>query len=201
VRLAEPSLDGDLAVRFRAAVSLARSVDSRDAYTGSHSERVSTLAASVAAQLGLADDTVELVRIAAAVHDLGKLAIPEEILRKPGGLSSAERLVIERHPQIGHRMLSSLGADPIADWVLHHHEWWDGTGYPGRLSGHEIPIGSRIILVVDAYDAMTSTHLFRTPMGHAAALHELERGAGTQFDPEVVEAFVAAVGAGYAAAV
>ena len=201
VRLAEPAPDADLAARFRAAISLARSVDSRDAYVGSHSERVSTLAASVAAQLGLPDETVELVRVAAAVHDLGKLAIPEEILRKPGGLSSAERLVIERHPQIGYRMLSSLGADPIAEWVLHHHEWWDGTGYPKRLSGQEIPIGSRIILVVDAYDAMTSTHLFRTPLGHEAALLELERGAGTQFDPEVVEAFVAAVGAGYAAAV
>ncbi len=201
LRLPEHSRNGDVAAQFRAAAALARAVDSRDAYSGSHSDRVSALAASVAAQLGLQDDHVELIRLAAAVHDLGKLAIPEEILRKPGGLSGAERLVIERHPQIGYRMLESLGAEPISDWVLHHHERWDGTGYPDRLAGHDIPLGSRIILVVDAYDAMTANHLFRSPLSHQAALLEIEHGAGTQFDPDVVDAFVAAVGAGYAAAV
>jgi len=141
------------------------------------------------------------VRSAAAMHDLGKLAIPEEILRKPAGLTGAERLVVERHPQIGSSMLQSLGARPLADWVLHHHEWWDGSGYPSGLVGEEIPLGSRIIHVVDAYDAMTAERPFRSPMGHETALLELERAAGTQFDPDVVEAFVAAVGAGLAAAV
>jgi diguanylate cyclase (GGDEF)-like protein/putative nucleotidyltransferase with HDIG domain len=200
-RLSEPAASPAIAAHFRAATTLAHSVDARDAYAGSHSERVAALAASVAAQLGLGTGEVELLRIAASVHDLGKLAIPEEILRKPAGLSTAERLVIERHPQIGASMLQSLGAAPVADCVLHHHEWWDGTGYPTGVAGNEIPLGSRIIHVVDAYDAMTAARPFRSPLTHHAALLELERGAGTQFDPAVVEAFVVAVGAGLAEAV
>jgi diguanylate cyclase (GGDEF)-like protein len=183
----------DRAASLRAAASLARAVDARDTYSGSHSERVAALAATVAVQLGLPDEDVRLVRIAAGLHDLGKLAIPEEILRKRGELTGAERLVVERHPQIGFRMLASLGAEPIAQWVLHHHEWWNGTGYPDGLAGTQIPLGSRIILVVDAYDAMTATQLFRLPLAHETALQEIERGAGTQFDPDVVAAFVAAV--------
>ncbi|HEX3807079.1 MAG TPA: diguanylate cyclase [Gaiellaceae bacterium] len=185
----------DRAARFSAAASLARAVDSRDAYTGSHSERVATTAAAIAEQLGLPPDEVELTRLAASLHDLGKLAIPEEILQKPSTLSSAEWLVIQRHPQIGFRMLESLGVDPIADWVLHHHERWDGAGYPGGLAGEAIPLGARIIFVADAFDAMTSNRLYRTPIARAAALAEVERCAGTQFDPEVVRAFFAAAGA------
>ena len=123
----------DRAARFRAAASLAKAVDARDAYTGSHSERVSDLAARIATRLGVDREQIELTRLAASLHDLGKLAIPEEILRKPGPLSETERLVLERHPQIGYRMLESLGVDPVADWVLHHHERWDGTGYPDAL--------------------------------------------------------------------
>jgi diguanylate cyclase (GGDEF)-like protein len=201
LRQPERVSNGALAAQYKSAAALAESVDARDAYGGSHSHRVARLAASVAAQLGLDDAEVELVRSAAAMHDVGKLAIPEEILRKPAGLTGAERLVVERHPQIGHSMLNSLGALPIAEWVLHHHEWWNGSGYPSGLSGADIPLGSRIIHVVDAYDAMTAERPFRSPLGHEAALLELERGAGTQFDPEIVEAFVAAVGAGLAEAV
>jgi diguanylate cyclase (GGDEF)-like protein len=201
LRQPERISNGVLAAQYRSAAALAQSVDARDAYGGSHSERVARLAASVAAELGLPEDELELVRSAAAMHDLGKLAIPEEILRKPAGLTGAERLVVERHPQIGHSMLHSLGARPIADWVLHHHEWWDGSGYPSGLAGEEIPLASRIIHVVDAYDAMTAERPFRSPLDHEAALLELERSAGTQFDPTVVEAFVAAVGAGLAEAV
>ena len=139
----------DRVARFRAAASLARAVDSRDAYTGSHSERVASLSAQIATELGLSTDEIELTRLAGSLHDLGKLAIPEEILRKPAALTDAERLVLERHPQIGYRMLESLGVDPIADWVLHHHERWDGHGYPDGLGGEEIPLGARIIFVAD----------------------------------------------------
>jgi diguanylate cyclase (GGDEF)-like protein len=184
----------DRAARFRAAASLARAVDSRDAYTGSHSERVAALAAGIAERLGHSPDEVELTRLAGSLHDLGKLAIPEEILQKEANLSSAEWLVIQRHPQIGYRMLESLGVDPIADWVLHHHERWDGSGYPDGLAGDAIPLGARIIFVADAFDAMTSSRLYRTPMPREAALAEVERCAGAQFDPEVVAAFLAAVG-------
>ena len=179
---------GDRTARYRAAAGLARTVDGRDAYTGEHSERVSELAARIARRLDLDETEVELVRLAASLHDVGKLAIPEEILRKPGALNATEQLVLQRHPQIGHRMLENLGAEPIADWVLHHHERWDGSGYPHRLRGEEIPFGSRIIFVADAYDAMTSERVYREALAPQDALEELTRCAGTQFDPAVVDA-------------
>jgi diguanylate cyclase (GGDEF)-like protein/putative nucleotidyltransferase with HDIG domain len=184
----------DKAARYRAAASLAKAVDARDTYTGSHSERVSELAAKVAKRLGLDAEQVELTRLAGSLHDLGKLAIPEEILRKPGTLTDSERLVLERHPQIGFRMLDSLGVDPVADLVLHHHERWDGAGYPDGLRGDKIPLGARIIFVTDAYDAMTSDRVYRPKRSSPAALAELERCAGTQFDPGIVAAFAEEVG-------
>src|SRR3954467_4182742 len=185
----------DRAARFRAAASLARAVDARDVYTGSHSQRVADLAARTARRLGLPDEEVELTRLAASLHDLGKLAIPEEILRKPGPLTEPERIVLERHPQIGFRMLESLGVDPVADWVLHHHERWDGSGYPDGLSGEDIPLGSRIVHVAEVFDAMTFGRLYRSPRTREAALEEIDRCAGAQFDPQVVRAFLSAVGA------
>jgi diguanylate cyclase (GGDEF)-like protein/putative nucleotidyltransferase with HDIG domain len=184
----------DRAARFRAAAALAAAVDARDAYTGSHSERVSNLAARLAARLGAGTEEVELTRLAASLHDLGKLAIPEEILRKPGMLSDSERLVLQRHPQIGFRMLESLGVDPVAEWVLHHHERWDGAGYPDGLHGDRIPLGARIIFVADSFDAMTSDRVYRESISVEDALVELERCAGTQFDPRVVAALVSEVG-------
>jgi diguanylate cyclase (GGDEF)-like protein/putative nucleotidyltransferase with HDIG domain len=179
----------DRAARFRAAASLARAVDARDVYTGSHSQRVAELAARVARRLGLPEEEVELTKLAASLHDLGKLAIPEEILRKPGPLTEPERIVLERHPQIGFRMLESLGVDPVADWVLHHHERWDGSGYPDGLPGDHIPLGARIIFVADAYDAMTSERVYRRRVAPEQAIAELERCAGSQFDPGIVSAF------------
>jgi diguanylate cyclase (GGDEF)-like protein len=179
----------DKAARYRAAASLAKAVDARDTYTGHHSERVTELAARVAVRVGLDAEQVELTRLAASLHDLGKLAIPEELLQKAGTLTDSERLVLERHPQIGFRMLDSLGVDLIAHLVLHHHERWDGAGYPDGLSGEQIPLGSRIIFVTDAYDAMTSDRLYRPKRSSRAALAELERCAGSQFDPGIVAAF------------
>jgi diguanylate cyclase (GGDEF)-like protein len=184
----------DKAARYRAAASLAKAVDARDTYTGSHSERVSDFAARVARRIGLDTEHVELTRLAGSLHDLGKLAIPEELLRKPGALTDSERLVLERHPQIGFRMLDSLGVDPVADLVLHHHERWDGAGYPDGLAGEEIPIGARIIFVTDAYDAMTSDRSYRPKRSADAALAELRRCAGTQFDPGIVAAFTEELG-------
>jgi diguanylate cyclase (GGDEF)-like protein/putative nucleotidyltransferase with HDIG domain len=179
----------DRAARFRAAASLAKAVDARDTYTGSHSTRVADLAAWIAAQLRLDAEHVELTRLAGSLHDLGKLAIPEEILRKPGPLTPPERLVLERHSQIGFRMLESLGVDPVAEWVLRHHERWDGTGYPSGLRGEEIPLGARIVFVADAYDAMTSDRSYRGRLTPEEAVDELKRCAGSQFDPEVVTVF------------
>jgi diguanylate cyclase (GGDEF)-like protein len=185
----------DRAARYRAAASLAKAVDARDAYTGSHSERVSEMAARVATKIGLDAEQVELTRLAGSLHDLGKLAIPEEILRKPGELTDSERLVLERHPQIGYRMLDSLGVDPVADVVLHHHERWDGAGYPDGKHGEEIPLGARIIFVADAFDAMTTDRVYRPKRSAEDALAELERCAGTQFDPTIVAAFADEVAA------
>jgi diguanylate cyclase (GGDEF)-like protein len=180
----------DRAARFRAAASLARAVDARDVYEGSHSERVAELAARVAQRMGLLQEQIELTRLAASLHDLGKLAVPEEILRKPGPLTDAERLVLERHPQIGYRMLESLGVTPVAEWVLHHHERWDGTGYPDGLHGEDIPLGARIILIADAFDAMTNDRVYQRKLSTAAALTELEECSGTQFDPSAVAALI-----------
>src|SRR6185312_10797867 len=180
----------DRAAQYRAAESLAKAVDERDAYTGSHSHRVGDYSARIARRLGADEPAIELTRLAGNLHDLGKLAIPEEILRKPSTLSEAEKLMLERHPQIGFRMLESLGVQPVAEWVLHHHERWDGAGYPNRLAGDEIPLGARIIFVADAFDAMTSDRVYRRSMSHGDAIAELERCAGAQFDPAIVAVFV-----------
>jgi diguanylate cyclase (GGDEF)-like protein len=158
----------DREARLRAAASLAYAVDARDAYTGSHSHSVGDLAGRL--------------------HDLGKLAIPEEILRKPGPLDDAERLVLERHPHIGYLMLRSLGVEPVATWVRHHHERWDGSGYPDGLEGTAIPLGARIVFVADAWDAMTTERVYGERRSEAEALRECERVAGAQLDPVVVEA-------------
>jgi diguanylate cyclase (GGDEF)-like protein len=191
----------DREARFRAAAALARAVDRRDAFTGSHSERVAAVSAAIAEQLRLPQNDVDRIRLAASLHDLGKLAIPEELLQKPAELTTAEWLVVRRHPQIGHRMLESLGVGPVADWVLHHHERWDGSGYPDGLAGEDIPLGSRIILVASAFDAMMFGRLYRRPLTRDEAFAEIERCAGTQFDPRVVRAFFAAVGIGEAVVV
>jgi diguanylate cyclase (GGDEF)-like protein len=176
------------AARYRAAESLAKAVDERDTYSGSHSQRVGDYSALIARSLGADESAIELTRLAGNLHDLGKLAIPEEVLRKPSSLSEAERVMLERHPQIGFKMLESLGVEPVAEWVLHHHERWDGAGYPNRLAGDQIPLGARIVFVADAFDAMTSERAYSRARSRQDALAELHRCAGTQFDPTVVKA-------------
>jgi len=182
-RLVESS---DRPGRHRAAASLARALDERDAYTGGHSQRVGELSARLAERLGLEEEQVELTRLAGCLHDVGKLAIPEEILRKPGPLTRAERRTLERHPLIAYRMLESLEADPVADVVLRHHERWDGAGYPSGMPAERIPLSARIIFVADAYDAMTSDRSYRARLSEEDALAELQRCSGSQFDPAVV---------------
>jgi len=193
-QLHEVAAASDRFTRYDAAANLAGAVDARDAYAGSHSERVADLAGRIASRLGFDEQQVQLTKLAARLHDLGKLAIPEEILRKPGALDESERVVLEQHPQIGHRMLGGLAVDSVADWVLHHHERWDGRGYPHRLRGEEIPLGARIIFVADAFDAMTSERTYRPPLTEEEAVEELDRCAGSQFDPKVVHAVSAELG-------
>ncbi|MGZ5734005.1 MAG: bifunctional diguanylate cyclase/phosphohydrolase [Caldimonas sp.] len=189
-----PATPANGAVRFGSVSTLARAVDERDAYAGSHSERVAALAARIGEQLALTHDEVELARVAGRLHDLGKLAVPREILHKGGPLSAAERHVLERHTEIGSRMVESIGLGAAAPWVLHHHERWDGAGYPAGLHGEEIPLGARIIFVAGAFDSMTSVTAYRAAMTRAEALDEVQAAAGTQFDPTVVDALAATLG-------
>jgi len=184
----------DLDYRLRAAASLADAVDARDAHAGAHSRRVGDLAASIAERLGADGDRIEMLRLAGHLHDVGKLAIPEELLRKEDPLSDAELVVLQRHPEIGFHMLESLGLGPVADWVLYHHERWDGLGYPKGLVGDQIPLGARIIFAADAWDSMTSERTYRKGLSVEQALVETQSRAGSQFDPEIVEALTIVLG-------
>jgi putative nucleotidyltransferase with HDIG domain len=171
-----------------AVAALAAAIDARDNYTHAHSEQVVQLAAEIARRMGLSSPDVDRVRDGAMLHDVGKVAIPNEILYKPGPLTPAEWEIMREHPVIGERILlrtPELAA--IAPLVRHEHERWDGTGYPDGLAGTAIPLGSRIILACDAYNAMITERPYRHPMTDAQAADELRANAGTQFDPDVVE--------------
>ena len=156
--------------------------------TGEHAERTCALAAKAAAGLGLKD--ISRVCHVAVLHDVGKLGIPRSILQKPGRLSNTEWRVVRRHPALGADLLRSLpGFGPVRAAILAHHERFDGRGYPSGLAGTEIPVEARLICVVDAYDAMTSERPYQSALSHAEAIERLKLGAGTQFDPAMVEAF------------
>ena len=180
----------DRAARLQAAAALASAVDARDAFEGSHSTRVGDLAAGIAARLQLPEEEIELIRLAGRLHDIGKLAVPEEILRKPGPLTRREKDVLESHPQVGHGMLLPLDIEPVPTWVLHHHERWDGTGVPSQLAGERIPLGARIIFAADAWDAMTNARPYSPAQSADEAREELVRCSGKQFDPVVVAALL-----------
>jgi diguanylate cyclase (GGDEF)-like protein len=178
-------------VVYRAARGLVRALRARGIDVADRPAAVGDLAARVAARMGLAPEQVELIRLAGTLNDIGKLALPEDLLTKAAPLTEGERRTLERHAQIGFQILDSLGADPVATWVLHHHERWDGRGYPERLAGERIPLGARILFAADAYEAMTTDQAWRPRLTREEALAELERCAGTQFDPAVVNAFLA----------
>ncbi|MCC6222674.1 MAG: diguanylate cyclase [Thermoleophilia bacterium] len=181
---------GPTSVLVQAAAALQGAVQARGLESG-HGAAAGELAARVARRMGLAPEHVDLIRVAATLSDVGKLALPDELLSKSGPLTETERRALERHPLIGSEILDSLGADAVATWVRHHHERWDGDGYPGRLAGERIPLGARILFVADAFEAMTSDQAWRPGLTCEEAVAELERCAGTQFDPEVVAAFAA----------
>jgi diguanylate cyclase (GGDEF)-like protein len=178
-----------------AVEALAAAIEERDHYTHEHSEQVVRLARGVAMLLGMASEQVERVANAALLHDVGKLAIPREILEKAGPLTLEEWLVMAEHPVVGERILLRTPAlAPIAPIVRHEHEHWDGTGYPDGLAGRRIPLGSRIILACDAYMAMTAPRPYRPALTPEDALAELRKGAGVRFDPEVVDALLDLLG-------
>ncbi|MGB9920945.1 MAG: sensor domain-containing diguanylate cyclase/phosphohydrolase, partial [Moorellales bacterium] len=156
-----------------------------------HTERMRELTCALGEAVGLSREEIDLLRLLVDVHDIGKLGVPEQILFKPGPLSAEERKEVERHPEIGYRIaLSSPELAPVAELILQHHERWDGSGYPRGLRGKEIHLLSRILAVVDAYEAMTADRPYRRALPHAGAVAELERCAGKQFDPDLVRIFV-----------
>ncbi|MET9772789.1 HD-GYP domain-containing protein [Streptomyces sp. NPDC006367] len=175
--------------------ALVQAVDIKDGYTRGHSERVGHAAMMIARELGLDDERVETLRFAGILHDVGKLGVPTRLLRKDGPLTPEERRVLELHPEYGHEMVRGirfLGEARAA--VLHHHERLDGSGYPYGLAGGQIPESARVVAVADAFDAMTSTRSYSRARPVEAAVAELQRCAGSQFDPRMVGALARALG-------
>ncbi|MGW1891221.1 HD-GYP domain-containing protein [Streptomyces sp. NPDC002004] len=174
--------------------ALVQAVDIKDGYTRGHSERVGRASVMIAQELGMSDDRVEALRFAGILHDVGKLGVPTRLLRKEGPLTPDERRVIELHPEYGHEMVRGIGfLGEARAAILHHHERLDGSGYPYGLVGGQIPEFARIVAVADAFDAMTSTRSYRRARPVATAVAELERCAGAQFDPDMVQALVRAL--------
>lgn len=171
-------------------LSLAEALDLRDADTSSHSHMVGHYAELMAQGLGMPPAHVERVRIAGLLHDIGKIGVPDSVLRKPAKLDDDEWAQMQRHPEIGARLLASVDAEDIRSWVLAHHERPDGRGYPFGLHDAEIPIEAKILSVADAYEAMTADRVYRSAPGPEIARSELDKWRGAQFDSTVVDAFL-----------
>lgn len=172
--------------------SIVSALDARDTYTASHSNRVADMVLVLAAALGLDPDETALIHIAAHLHDIGKIAVPDAVLRKTGPLTADEWQEMRRHPVTGYNILRRVADfQDIAVLVLHHHERWDGRGYPDGLSGTDILLGSRIIAVADSIDAMMSSRSYRTAMTGAACRCEIEKNSGIMYDPRVASAALA----------
>jgi HD-GYP domain-containing protein (c-di-GMP phosphodiesterase class II) len=171
--------------------SLTAAIDAKDRYTCGHSERVALMAAKLAEAAGLSAAQAERVHICGLVHDVGKIGVPEAVLCKPGRLTNEEFAIIKQHPDIGHRILKDIPMlEDVLPGVLHHHERWDGKGYPQSLKGEDVPLFARLIALADTFDAMSSTRSYRAAMPRAQVLAEIERSAGTQFDPGLAARFV-----------
>jgi putative nucleotidyltransferase with HDIG domain len=169
--------------------ALSRSMEAKDVYTGGHTERVAGIAVELARELGLANGELEAIEIGALLHDIGKIGVPEQILRKPGPLDEAEWEVIRTHPLVSDHILSELDLHPfVRECARSSHERIDGQGYPDGLAGDEIPLSARIVFVADAFDALTSRRPYRPARPVVAALAEIEANTGTQFCPRVVAA-------------
>lgn len=177
--------------RLSTIQTIVLAIEARDGHTGGHSERVRQYCLTLGRRMELAPAALEELEVAAILHDLGNIAVPDSVLTKTERLTGEERRVLDQHPVVGARIVRALpfaaGAIP---GILTHHEHWDGSGYPQGLAGAAIAISGRIIAVADAFDAMTTTRVFRSGLGLGAAVDELQRCAGTHFDPQVVTVFV-----------
>jgi putative nucleotidyltransferase with HDIG domain len=168
--------------------ALSSTVETRDPYTAGHQRRVSNLAKTIAQEMGLPNDTVDTIRIAGIIHDIGKISVPAEILSKPGRISDIEMSLIKVHSQSGYDILKDVGLPyPIAEMVLHHHERLDGSGYPQGLKGDQILLEAQIVSVADVVEAISSTRPYRPALGIDVALQEIEKNKGILYNEKVVE--------------
>ncbi|MCX5782387.1 MAG: HD domain-containing protein [Elusimicrobia bacterium] len=174
--------------------ALARTIDAKDSYTHEHADRARKYARLICKKLNLPEPLIRHIEYAALVHDIGKIGIKEEILNKAGKLEPEEEEALRKHPVIGNRIIEPVAfLSPVAPMVHHHHEWYNGEGYPDGLAGEEIPLGSRIVSVIDAYDAMTTDRPYHKAYPKEDAIKELINNRGKQFDPKVVDAFLQAL--------
>jgi HD-GYP domain-containing protein (c-di-GMP phosphodiesterase class II) len=177
--------------RERVIDNIVLAINAKSPREEAHSKRVSELCVAFGEALKLDEGMIKTLQIFGLLHDIGKIAIEDEILNKPGKLTDGEFYEIKRHSEIGFRILSTVNdMEEIAKYVLFHHERWDGEGYPKGMAGGSIPLPSRICTIVDAYDAMTSDRSYRPAMTDEYAINELEKNAGTQFDPYLVDVFI-----------
>ncbi len=176
--------------------TLVRRLQKDDPGLAAHGDRVASLAHSIGKALGLGAERLRRLRVACTLHDIGKVDIDQAVLWKPGPLVGAEWDEIRRHPELGYRMVRGSVHEEIAETVLCHHEWFDGSGYPNGRSGHHIPLLARVLTVADAFDAITSDRCYQPALPVDYALDEIRAHAGTQFDPDVVVGLEAAAEAG-----
>jgi putative nucleotidyltransferase with HDIG domain len=177
-----------------AARILVEPLESRDPYIEDHLRAVSRLALRIGLRMSLPSEQLDVLSLGALLHDVGKIGVPDRILQKPGRLTDEEYQIIKRHPVLGARMLSSVRElAPAVPVVRHHHERFDGKGYPEGLAGEDIPLGARIISVVDAFDSMIRERPYGYGISRETALEEIENNSGTQFDPQVVRALLEVV--------
>jgi HD-GYP domain-containing protein (c-di-GMP phosphodiesterase class II) len=185
-------LDEDLKTSYVSSVrALVQAIEEKDTYTRGHSERVSSIAIRVARMVGMAESEIEYLRFGSILHDVGKIGIPESIVRSPKALTSAEFKIIQKHPMKGVEILAPILFIKAHLYLIRsHHERWDGKGYPDKLAGNDIPLGAQIVAVADAFDAMTSSRPYRKGMPHGQAVREIQKNSGTQFSAEIAEAFM-----------
>jgi putative nucleotidyltransferase with HDIG domain len=177
--------------------TMAQALDARDPYTAGHSLRVAAYSHTLARAMGLSGQDAEEIRVAAQLHDIGKIGIPDAVLQKPGKLTPEEYGLIKLHPQIGRKILEKVGRfESLLAVVELHHENYDGTGYPYGLAGHHVPIAARIVHVADAFDAMTTSRSYRPALSLRSATREIERSAGRMFDPVVAKTFLKLIAEG-----